>query len=263
MSMNGSSSISAHFVSKFRFHRASSIRPSALKTRRSRPGNWLVYFWHVAARWSLDFFSMYKIIESVDKLSETNGINHCQCAAKSFPQERAPATNSTSTLAPLVAWMQTWYIVRRSKRNNCLVKRQAKTTLHHVYRLQVRSCQELRVQQSSQPFACLSKTCPTHRKKTLIYFDHLGEGLSSRCMISDYHRTLLSLRSCPDCSRGSLTLEHLFVSAVKIRKGTLRLKFLKEPCGVIQIIKCQVCQVMDFSVRKERCRWGTSSGHLV
>lgn len=116
MSMNGSSSISAHFVSKFRFHRASSIRPSALKTRRSRPGNWLVYFWHVAARWSLDFFSMYKIIESVDKLSETNGINHCQCAAKSFPQERAPATNSTSTLAPLVAWMQTWYIVRRSKK---------------------------------------------------------------------------------------------------------------------------------------------------
>ena len=262
MSMNGSSSISAHFVSKFRFHRASSIRPSALKTRRSRPGNWLVYFWHVAARWSLDFFSMYKIIESVDKLSETNGINHCQWAAKSFPQERAPATNSTSTLAPLVAWMQTWYIVRRSKRNNCLVKRQAKTTLHHVYRLQVRSCQELRVQQSSQPFACLSKTCPTHRKKLwsiLIIWERVYP-VAAWSQITIGHCFVAIL---PGLQPRFVDSRASVVSAVKIRKGTLRLKFLKEPCGVIQIIKCQVCQVMDFSVRKERCRWGTSSGHLV
>lgn len=147
------------------------------------------------------------------------------------------------------------------QKNNCPVKRQAKNTLHHVYRLQVRSCQELRVQQSSQPFACLSKTCPTHRKKlwsTLIIWE----------------------RVCPDAAWSQITIGHCFVailtglqprfvdsrasvvSAVKIRKGTLRLKFPKEPCGVIQIIKCRVCQVMDC-VRKERCRWGTSSGHLV
>ena len=143
------------------------------------------------------------------------------------------------------------------QKNNCLVKRQAKKhASSRVY--QVRSCQELRVQQSSQPFACLSKTCPTHRKKlcsTLIIWE----------------------RVCPDAAWSQITIGHCFVailtglqprfvdskasvvSAVKIRKGTLR---LKESCGVIQIIKCQVCQVMDC-VRKERCRWGTSSGHLV